>query len=312
MVAGRARATSLGRKRKTNWALISMMVPGAITLIVFNYIPMAGIIIAFKDINYALGILGSPWIGLRNFEFLFKTPDAWIITRNVVLYNFAFIVIGTIFSVGSAIALDRIRKRTASRMYQAIMFLPYFFSWIVVSTLVFSFLSTDLGVFNKALLPALGLKPVSWYIEPKVWPAVILFVYLWRYTGYNSVIYLAAITGIDGGYFEAASIDGASAWQQIKHITIPLVTPVIIILTLLAIGRIFFGEFGLFYQVPMNMGPLFPATNVIDTYVYRTLTNMADIGMAAAAGLYQSIVGFVLVLVSNLIVRKIDPERSLF
>ncbi len=299
-------------KKGVNWALLSMMIPGSLALLVFSYLPMFGVIIAFKNINYSLGILGSPWVGFKNFEFLFKTPDAWTITRNVILYNLAFIVLGTISSVAVAIALDRMRNRKASRFYQAIMFLPYFLSWIVVSSLVFSFLSTDLGFFNKVLFPALGLKDVAWYIEPAVWPYIIVLVNLWRYTGYNSVIYLAAIAGIDPGYQEAAAIDGASTWQQIRHITIPLIMPVVIILTLLAIGRIFSGEFGLFFQVPMNMGPLYPTTNVIDTYVYRTLINMGDLGMSSAAGLYQSLVGFVLVLGTNLIVRKIDPDKALF
>jgi putative aldouronate transport system permease protein len=299
-------------RRKSRIGLVSMLIPGSIALFVFSYIPMLGIIIAFKDVNYSKGILGSDWIGWKNFQFLFKTPDAWTITRNTVLYNLAFIVLGTILSVSVAIALDRLRARKVGRFYQAIMFLPYFFSWIVVSTLVFSFLSVDMGLLNRSVMPALGLQPVNWYTEVKLWPFILVFVNLWRYTGYNSVIYLASIAGIDPTYHEAAAIDGATTWQQIRHITIPLLMPVVIILTLLAVGRIFFGDFGLFYQVPLNMGPLFKATNVIDTYVYRTLVNMGDIGMSAAAGLYQSVVGFILVLVSNLIVRKIDPDKSLF
>jgi putative aldouronate transport system permease protein len=295
-----------------NFVLLSMMIPGAIALIVFSYLPMFGIIIAFKDVNYAKGILGSPWLGFKNFEFLFRSPDAWTITRNVVLYNVAFIGLGTVCSVAAAIALDRMRSRVAGRFYQAVMFLPYFLSWIVVASLVFSFLSVDLGFINRQILTPMGLKQVNWYIEPKVWPFILVFVNLWRYTGYNSVIYLASIAGIDPTYHEAAAVDGATGWQQIRHITLPLLSPVVIILTLLAIGRIFFGDIGLFLQVPMNMGPLFPTTNVIDTYVYRTLINMGDIGMSSAAGLYQSVVGFVLVLASNLVVRRIDPDKSLF
>lgn len=312
MAAIGVRPLSLPRKPRINLALLSMLIPGVIALIVFSYLPMFGIIIAFKDINYAKGILGSNWIGLKNFAFLFKSPDAWTITRNVVLYNLAFIVLGTICSVAAAIALDRMRSRVAGRVYQAVMFLPYFLSWIVVATLVFSFLSVDLGFINRQILTPLGMKQVNWYIEPKIWPFILVCVNLWRYTGYNSVIYLASIAGIDPTYHEAASVDGATGWQQIRHITLPLLSPVVIILTLLAIGRIFFGDIGLFLQVPMNMGPLFPTTNVIDTYVYRTLINMGDIGMSSAAGLYQSVVGFVLVLASNLVVRRIDPDKSLF
>jgi putative aldouronate transport system permease protein len=289
-----------------------MVLPGTAALILFSYIPMAGIIIAFKNINYAKGILGSPWIGFKNFEFFLKTPDAWLITRNAVLYNIAFIVLGTIASVGVAVMLDGMRTKKTSRLYQGIMFLPYFFSWIVISTLVFSFLSTDLGFFNKQLFPALGIAPVNWYIEPVYWPFILVFANLWKYTGYCSVIYLAAISGIDQSCFEAAALDGASRWQTIRNIMIPLISYVIIIQVLLSIGRLFYSDFGLFYQVPQNMGTLFNATNVIDTYVYRTLVNVGDIGMSAAAGLYQSAVGFVLVLASNLIVRRIDPEKSLF
>lgn len=300
------------KRRQRNFGLLSMVIPGTLALILFSYLPMLGIFIAFKNINYTKGMFGSPWIGFKNFEFFLKTPDAWIITRNSVLYNVAFIVLGTIAAVAVAVALDGLRAKRVSRLYQGVMFLPYFFSWIVISTLVFSFLSTDLGFFNKQLFPALGIQPVNWYIERIYWPFIIVFVNLWKYTGYCSVIYLAAIAGIDQNCFEAAALDGASRWQVIMRIMIPLISYVIIIQVLLSIGRLFYSDFGLFYQVPQNMGPLFKATNVIDTYVYRTLVNMGDIGMSAAAGLYQSAVGFVLVLVSNLIVRRIDPEKSLF
>jgi putative aldouronate transport system permease protein len=289
------------------------VIPGTIALILFSYVPMAGIIIAFKNINYTKGILGSPWIGFKNFEFLFRTPDVWnVITRNSVLYNATFIVLGTVAAVGIAVWLDGLRAKKTSRLYQGVMFLPYFFSWIVISTLVFSFLSTDLGFLNKQLFPRLGIQAINWYIEPIYWPFILVFTNLWKYTGYSSVIYLAAIAGIDQNCFEAAALDGASRWQVIVRIMIPLISFVIIIQVLLSIGRLFYSDFGLFYQVPQNMGPLFKATNVIDTYVYRTLVNVGDIGMSAAAGLYQSVVGFVLVLVSNLIVRRIDIEKSLF
>ena len=300
------------RKKPLNISLLTMLIPGSLALIVFSYLPMAGIFIAFKNVNYTKGVFASPWIGFKNFEFFLKTPDAWVITRNTIFYNLAFILLGTVLSVAAAIALDRMSSRNFGRIYQGVMFLPYFFSWIVISSLVFSFLSADLGFFNRAILPFLGLEPINWYVEPGVWPYILVFVNLWRYTGYNSVIYLAAIAGIDPGYTEAAAVDGASIWQTIRHITLPLLSPVIVIMVLLGIGKIFFAEFGLFYQVPQNMGPLFPTTNVIDTYVYRTLVNVGDIGMSAAAGLFQSVVGFVLVLTSNLIVRRIDPDKSLF
>ncbi len=299
-------------RRRINFALLSMLLPGAVALLLFSYVPMAGIIIAFKNINYAKGILGSAWIGFKNFEFFLKTPDAWLITRNAILYNATFIVLGTFVAVGVAVLLDGLRTKKTSRFYQGVMFLPYFFSWIVISTLAFSFLSADLGFFNKVLLPALGISAVNWYIEPVYWPFIIVFTNLWKYTGYGSVVYLAAIAGIDQNCFEAAALDGASRWQTVRHVMIPLISYLIIIQVMLQIGRLFYSDFGLFYQVPQNMGPLFPATNVIDTYVYRTLVNVGDIGMSAAAGLYQSAVGFVLVLASNLVVRRIDPEKGLF
>ncbi|HVO37913.1 MAG TPA: ABC transporter permease subunit [Spirochaetia bacterium] len=308
----RVGADSKPRRRRVNFGLLSMLLPGTLALFFFSYMPMAYVFIAFKNINYTKGLWRSPWTGFKNFEFFLKTPDAWVITRNSVLYNIAFIVLGTIAAVGVAVALDGLRAKRTARFYQGVMFLPYFFSWIVISTLVFSFLSTDLGFFNKQLFPLLGIAPVNWYIEPVYWPFILIFTNLWKYTGYASVIYLAAIAGIDQNCFEAAALDGAGRWQVIMRIMIPLISYVIIIQVLLSIGRLFYSDFGLFYQVPQNMGPLFKATNVIDTYVYRTLVNVGDIGMSAAACLYQAAVGFVLVLLSNLVVRRIDPEKSVF
>lgn len=299
-------------KLKTNLILLSMIVPGFILFFLFNYLPMFGIIIAFKEINYGLGILKSPWIGFKNFEYLFKTVDAYIITRNTVLYNAAFIILGTFVSVAVAIALNEIKQKFLARFYQSVMFFPYFLSWIAISYLAFSYLSVDLGFINNVIFKNLGIEPVMWYSEPKYWPFILTLVNLWRYTGYNSVIYLAALMGISPTYYEAAQIDGANKWQQIRHITIPLLSPTIVILVLLAIGRIFYADFFLFFNVPLNNGALFDTTNVIDTYVYRALIQMGDIGMAAAASLYQAVIGFCLVLVSNLIVRKIDKEKSLF
>jgi putative aldouronate transport system permease protein len=305
------------RKRRTNLALLSMVIPGALVLLVFSYIPMPlGIIIAFKHIRYGNNffqtIFGSAWTGLKNFEFLFKTPDAWRITRNSIFYNAMFILLGNTASVAIAIALDGMRAKKAARFYQNVLFLPWFFSWVVISTLVFSFLSMDLGLFNKRLLPALGVAPVSWYTVPVYWPFILIFVNLWKYTGYGCVVYMAAIAGIDPNYFEASALDGAGRWQTIRHIMIPLISYVIVIQVLLAMGRIFFCDFGLFFNVPKNNGMLYRWTDVIDTYVYRALTNTQDMGLASAAGTYQALVGFVLVLGANTVVRRIDPEKSLF
>ncbi len=297
---------------RKNKALFLMAFPGILLLFAFNYLPMFGLIIAFKNLNYAKGFFKSDWYGMRNFEFFIKTPYAFNITRNTILYNLVFIGLGTAFAVVVAIALNELRSRRASRVYQSIMFLPYFLSWVVVSYLVFAFLSVDMGFINTGILRALGRPPVEWYSNKAYWPFIIVGANLWKYTGYNSVIYLAAIVGLNTEYFEAALIDGANKLQQITRIMIPLISPVVVIMVLLGIGRVFFADFGLFYQVPLNTGVLFDVTNVIDTYVYRTLIMSNNIGMASAAGLYQSVVGFVLVLASNLLVRRLDPSKALF
>jgi putative aldouronate transport system permease protein len=289
-----------------------MTLPGLAYLVINNYIPMAGLVIAFKDFNYANGIFGSRWAGLKNFEFLFRTHDAFVITRNTVLYNAAFIVINTIVAIVTAILLSEVTKRILMRIYQTVILLPYLISIVIVSYLVYSFLSVNVGFVNKTILPLLGMEGVAWYTEAKYWPVILPVVSLWRGFGFYSVIYLSSIVGIDRTFYEAAELDGASRFQCIRHITLPLITPVITMMTLLAVGRIFYSDFGLFYQVPMNSGALYSTTNVIDTYVYRGLMQLGDIGMSAAAGLYQSLVGFLLVLGSNLLVRKVNPDNALF
>jgi len=292
--------------------LFLLMIPGVVYLIINNYLPMFGLVIAFKDVNYQKGIFGSDWAGLRNFEYLFKSSDALIITRNTLLYNGVFIIVNLVVAVGVAILLNEIKKKFFSRLYQSVILLPYLMSMVVVSYLVYAMLSMDTGFMNNTLLPMFGMEEISWYNEPKFWPYILTFVHTWKSAGFLCIVYFAAIIGIDQEYFEAATLDGASKWQQIKTITIPLIAPVITIMTLLAIGRIFYSDFGLFYQVPMDSGSLFDTTNVIDTYVYRGLIQLGDIGMSSAAGLYQSLVGFVLVVLSNYIVRKINKENALF
>ncbi|MFB3168317.1 ABC transporter permease subunit [Neobacillus sp. 179-C4.2 HS] len=299
-------------KSKRALPLLIMMLPGLIYLLVNNYLPMFGLIIAFKDINYAKGILASDWIGFKNFEYLFSTRDAFVITRNTILYNGGFILLNTILAISVAIMLNEIKNKLAKSFYQSVILLPFLISMVIVSYLGFAFLSEDAGYLNKTILPMLGLDSVSWYSEAKYWPYILTFTNMWKGVGFLCVIYLAAIIGIDQEYYEAAKLDGANKWQQIIHITLPSIMPVIIMMTLLAIGRIFYSDFGLFYQVPMNSGAIYDTTNVIDTYVYRGLMQLGDIGMSAAAGLYQSIVGFVLVLVSNYLVRRKSKENALF
>ncbi|CAM4418641.1 ABC transporter permease subunit [Paenibacillus alkaliterrae] len=301
----------IGKYRKYS-ALFLMMLPGILYIVINNYLPMFGVVIAFKDFNYSKGIFGSDWIGFENFEYLFKTEDALLITRNTILYNVVFIFLNLVIALGVAILLNEVKKRFLSQLYQSVILLPYLISMVIVGYLVFAMLSLETGFVNNTILPMLGIQEISWYSESKYWPYILTLVHIWKSAGYLCVIYLAAIIGIDPEYYEAATIDGASKWQQIKSITIPLIIPVITVMTLLQIGRIFYSDFGLFYQVPLNAGALQSTTNVIDTYVYRALMTLGDVGMSSAAGLYQSFVGFVLVLLSNYIVRKKNSDNALF
>lgn len=289
-----------------------MMLPAIIYLFVNNYIPMSGMVLAFKNYRVADGIYGSQFCGLNNFKFLFQTSDAWIITRNTLAYNVVFIVLGNICAIAVAIFLNDLRTKKLKKIYQTIILLPYFISIVVVAYLVNAFLAGNLGFINMRILEPLGLETVQFYAEQKYWPFIIIFVYLWKNVGYSCILYLATLSGIDPSYYEAAELDGASKWQQIRKITIPCLTPTIITLVILAIGKIFYSDFGLFYQIPMNSGVLYPVTQTIDTYVFTGLTASNNIGMSAAAGFYQSVVGFLLVLISNLIVRKVSKENAMF
>lgn len=297
---------------KRYWPLYLMLMPGLVYLVINNYIPMAGIVVAFKQYNVQDGIYGSPNIGLKNFEFLFKTNDAWIITRNTILYNLVFIALGTVLAIAVAILLNEIRSKQAKQLYQTFILIPYLISMVVVSYLVFAFLSDANGFLNNSVLAALGKEPISWYNAPQYWPFILVLVNVWKGLGYNCILYYATICGIDHSLYEAAVVDGASRWQQVVHITLPCLKSTIIILTLMSLGGIFRSDFGLFYQVPMNSGALIDVTNTIDTYVYRGLMKTNNIGMSSAAGVYQSVVGFILVVTANLVVRRIDNESALF
>lgn len=292
--------------------LYMLMVPGIVYLLLNNYMPMFGVIIAFKDFNYAKGILGSKSVGFDNFKYLFSTNAAFEMTRNTLAYNAVFITLNLVFAVGMALLLNEVKNNFTKRFYQSAVLLPYFLSAVIVAYLVYSLLNPASGLVNMSILKTFGIEPISWYLEPKYWPFILVITNAWKNVGYASIIYISAMAGIDTEYYEAATIDGARKWQQIKYITIPLLTPVMVIMTILAIGRIFYSDFGLFYQLPMQSGTLLPVTNVIDTYVYNSLINMGDVGMSSAAGLYQSTVGFLLVLGTNLFVRKFSPENALF
>lgn len=297
---------------KNTWPLLMLTLPGLLYLLINNYIPMAGVIIAFKSQNFAKGIFGGEWIGFENFSFLFKTKDAWIMTRNTILYNLSFIIIGTICAIFVALLMTELTKKVFSKFYQNALILPSVISMVVISYIAFSFLNSDSGLMNNSILHALGLPEISWYSEAKYWPIILILVYIWKTAGYSSIIYMASIAGMDKSIYEAAKIDGAGKLRQIREITLPLLKPTIIIMTLLAVGRIMNSDFGLFYQVPMNSGALYSTTQTIDTFVYRAMMQLNDTGMAAASGLYQSLIGFVLVMVANGIVRKIDADNSLF
>ncbi len=294
------------------WPLYLMMLPGIVYLIINNYIPMGGIVVAFKQYNARRGIWGSPLIGLKNFTFLFKNSDAWVITRNTILYNVAFIVIGTICAVAVAILLSEIRSKRLKQVYQTTVLIPFLISMVVVSYLVYAFLGTGSGFINNSLLKSLNKTPIDWYNSPQYWPFILILVNLWKSLGYNCILYYSTIIGIDRSMYESAAVDGASRWMQVVHITLPSLKPTIIILTLMNLGNIFRSDFGLFYQVPMNSGTLLNVTNTIDTYVYRGLMQTTNIGMSSAAGLYQSVVGCLLVVTANLVVRKIDNNSALF
>ena len=309
---GKVSSGTVQARVRHNIPLYLMFLPGAIYLLINNYIPMAGLVIAFKQVNWNKGILKSPWVGFSNFEYLFKTKEAWNITRNTLGYNIIFIILGTVIAIAVAILLNEITSMMLKKTYQTVILLPYLISMVVVSYLVYAMLSSENGFVNLSILRPLGKQEISWYTESKYWPAILIIIYIWKTFGYNCILYYATLVGIDRGYYEAAVIDGASRWQQIRHITLPELVPTIITLTLMSIGKIFYSDFGLFYQVPMDSGPLYDVTNTIDTYVYRGLIRQNNVGMSSAAGFYQSIIGFVLVLLANYAVRRISKENALF
>lgn len=316
MEQANAAAAAKLKKRKIHWKdfipYYFLALPGIIYMICNNYLPMFGIVIAFKHLNFRQGIFGSDWCGFDNFKFLFASKDAWSITRNTILYNLAFIILTTVISVAVAILINEIRNRTASKLYQSLILLPYLMSWVIVSYLAYAMLSGETGMINNGIFKVLGIKTVSWYNEPKYWPFILTFVHLWKTVGYAMIIYYSSIVGMSQDYFEAATLDGASKWQQIKYITLPLLKSTMITMLVLQVGRIFYSDFGLFYQIPMNSGTLYSVTRTIDVYVYNALMKSSDFGMSSAASVYQSIVGFVLIMAVNALLRKTSRENALF
>ena len=289
--------------------LFLMMLPGLVYLFCNNYLPMFGILIAFKKVNFSIGILQSPWVGFQNFEFLFKTKDAWTMIRNTVCYNVVFISLGLVTSVAIAILMAEISSRKIAKVIQPIICFPSMVSAVILSFLVYGFLSNTYGFINTTILKD---NPINWYASAQYWPFILTIVHFWQSSGQSSIIYMASIGGIDKGLYESARLDGANKMQQIWNITLPMLRPMIILMTLMSIGRIFNSDFGLFYQVPLGQGLLTSTTQTIDTYVYRALLELNNVGMSSAASVVQAIIGFLLVVISNAIVRKVDNENALF
>lgn len=300
------------RLRSSDVQLLLMALPGVLLLLVLNYVPMAGLVLAFKRYRAYQGVFGSAWVGLKNFKYLFQTHAAQHITYNTILMNALFIITSLIAALIIAVCLNEIRltSRYLSRLYQTTLFFPFVISWVIVSYFAFGLLDQR-GLINR-LLSGVGASPVDWYAQPKYWHLILVLTNLWKSVGFFSIVFLAGIVAINPEYFEAAVLDGASRLNQVRYIILPLLAPLIVVNALLMISRIFYADFGLFYNVPRDQGLLYPATDVIDTYVFRALTATGDVGMAAAAGLYQAVFGFLLVLSMNWVIRRTSPERALF
>lgn len=311
-------AKDVTKKKKRRWTrddteLTVLALPTTIWYFLFAFMPMFGIIIAFKDYKIKGGflqsIIQSDWIGFQNFKFLFSAGDIWIILRNTILYNIAFIILNIVVPVTMALLIGQLHNKKMAKVYQTAMFMPYFLSWVVVTALVWAFLSFDKGLLNS-LLESMGKDPHQWYMEPKLWPPFLIFMYMWKNLGYSMVVYLATITGIDKTYYEAAGIDGATVWQQMRYVTLPLMKTVIIMMFIMAVGRIFYSDFGLFYQVPRDSNSLYNVTYTLDVFVYKQLMSSTT-GMASAAAFVQSVAGCITILAANAVVRNVDRESAM-
>lgn len=306
-----SKKSKTARLLKRSIPLYLLLLPSVIYVFINNYIPMAGIIVAFKKYSAKKGIYGSPWNGLENFSYLFKT-DAGLIIRNTLLYNVVFIAVNLVFAIFFAICISEVTGKLAKKVYQSAILLPFLVSMVIVSYVVYAFFSAENGMINNGLLKSLGKDPVMWYSYPQVWPLILVVVNLWKGVGYGCLIYIAGIAGIDRGYYESARLDGATHWQEVRYIPLPCLRPAIITMLLMSVGHIFNSDFGLFYQVPQNSGALYNVTTTIDTYVYRALTSAGGIGRSSAAGVFQSVVGFALVMICNSVVRRLSKDSALF
>ena len=305
------KALDVFRDFRKNRILLLMLAPAVLYYFVFMYLPMAGVVIAFKRFDYAAGIFGSPWVGFENFKYFFISGQAFKVTRNTVLYNVVFILVNTTLQLSVAIFLTELKNKYFKKTAQTLMLMPYFISWVVVGAFVYNLFNYEFGAFNT-LLKAFGAEPVDVLGTVGAWKYILVFFSAWNGVGYGSIVYLAAITNIDKELYEAAEIDGANIFHQIFKITLPSVKPTVIILTLLSIGTIFRGNFSMFYQIVGNNGLLFDSTDVIDTFVFRSLMQMQEFGMASAAGLYQSVLCFAILMLTNYIIKRIESDYALF
>lgn len=307
----------MNRAKKTkinlgHWLPFYLMgIPGFIYLVINNYLPLAGLQIAFKKFNYRDGMWASKWNAFKNFTYLLASNDIKIILRNTILYNLTFILVGTILGVTVAILLNEVKNKIAKQFYQTVILLPYLMSMVIVAYLAYAYLAPESGMIN-GIISILAMKKIDFYRQAGFWPFILLFINQWKGIGFGMILYYSSLVGISKDYYEAAMLDGASKWQQIRYITLPLLKPTIIILLILSCGNIMRSDFGLFYQVPQNSGVLYPVTDTIDTYVYRMLMINNDIGVSSAAGFIQSIVGFALVLGVNALIRRLDKNNALF
>lgn len=291
--------------------LLLMLMPAIVYFIIFSYVPMAGAVVAFKTYDYSSGIFGSDWVGLRNFEFLFTSGKAWMLTKNTFLYNILFIAVNMIFQVLCALFLSEFSSRWGKKLLQSFIFLPYFVSWVVAGLMAYNLLNYEYGIVNRFLM-ALGFEKINFYTSPQYWKAILIFFNTWKSVGYGSVIYFAAISGMDQEMYEAAQIDGADIWKRTRYITLPGLKYSIVTVLLLDVSRVFRGNFQMFYNLVGENGLLFNETDIIDTYVFRALLNSNELGMSSAAGLYQSVLCFVFIMIVNMIVKRVDEDSALF
>lgn len=296
---------------KDNVQLLTLAFPTILLLSIFSYWPMFGVVLAFKDYKVPKGIFGSPWVGLKNFEFFLKSQDAWRVTRNTIGLNLLFIIVGILCGVVFALIMFEVKKARHVKLYQTTSIIPSFLSWVAVGYIVYALLDPTRGVMNQ-ILGLFGKEGINWYAQPKYWPFILLISKTWQGVGLGSIIYYAALMGVDNELYEAADIDGAGKIQKTWYVSLPQIVPIIIIMGLLEVGKIFRADFGLFYNVTRDVGALYPTTDVIDTYVFRALMNQGNIGMSSAVGLIQSVICFLTLMVTNTIVKKLSPDNSLF